>query len=413
MVPRTKLRSRNGCRECKRRHRRCDESRPSCLNCVESNQRCSYLAMIARKPLIPTKTRPVSPSRSAALARVCPSPITGFSGPLDAISVGAAATAAPPAWPIPREEEPFFNMRHFELLHHFHTQLLHHCRTGIAQGIYIHEYFELAIRQALCAPWLMQQILAISSSHLSYLKGRKEDQSPAEATRLQTRGLSLLNQAGTAQLSTADSLAAYFYSVFVSLQAMYETLSSCAPLPDLVTRLVTWFKLARGMTLFMGRYSGPLPLKMQVDERGGCENSHDNPPRVDGKGACNHFADLMMYLETACPDDCSATACKQAADCLHGLYHNITGPKISHTDKVYFAVKWAILVSPEYIRLVDRQHPGALVVLAHYGALLHHARHYWAVGNSGQFIVASVIKYLGLEGAEVFEWLTETLKSAE
>lgn len=35
-------RSRNGCNECRRLHRRCDEEKPACLNCREAGKACSY-----------------------------------------------------------------------------------------------------------------------------------------------------------------------------------------------------------------------------------------------------------------------------------------------------------------------------------------------------------------------------------
>lgn len=35
-------RSRNGCNECRRLHRRCDEGKPACLNCREAGKVCSY-----------------------------------------------------------------------------------------------------------------------------------------------------------------------------------------------------------------------------------------------------------------------------------------------------------------------------------------------------------------------------------
>lgn len=39
-------RSRNGCVECRRLHRRCDEEKPSCANCRDAGKVCSY-----QKPL--------------------------------------------------------------------------------------------------------------------------------------------------------------------------------------------------------------------------------------------------------------------------------------------------------------------------------------------------------------------------
>ncbi|KAH8900341.1 hypothetical protein GQ53DRAFT_835416 [Thozetella sp. PMI_491] len=45
----THNRSRTGCALCKRRHTRCDEGYPSCLNCVKSGDECVYLSFTVRK----------------------------------------------------------------------------------------------------------------------------------------------------------------------------------------------------------------------------------------------------------------------------------------------------------------------------------------------------------------------------
>ena len=35
-------RSRNGCKECRRLHRRCDEGKPECQNCVDAGKPCLF-----------------------------------------------------------------------------------------------------------------------------------------------------------------------------------------------------------------------------------------------------------------------------------------------------------------------------------------------------------------------------------
>ncbi|KAH8889209.1 hypothetical protein GQ53DRAFT_618115, partial [Thozetella sp. PMI_491] len=335
--------SRNGCQQCKRRHRKCDETRPSCVNCRTSKQYCSYLTTTARRPRASTFTEPVSVSRPGLLRTDL------LSGPLDAISVGAAYHVSPSR--SNALEEPIFTMRHMELLHHFRTHLLHHPPTSMAQGLQMDDYFDLAIRQGFHAPWLMQQILAVSASHLSYLQNDRQYSRRSEATLLQMRGLNLLNRAESG-LSAAEGLPAYFFSVFISLQTMVETLSARCPLPELLTRLVAWFRLARGIAVFIDRYSGELPLRMQEPDSAG---------REDHQGIIS--------------------------DCDRGR-----------------PLKWAIVAPPEYAQLAEQRSPYALLVLAHYGFLLHRARHYWAVGDSGQFIVQSITQYLGLEWAELLAW---------
>jgi hypothetical protein len=59
--------------------------------------------------------------------------------------------------------------------------------------------------------------------------------------------------------------------------------------------------------------------------------------------------------------------------------------------------EWTMLVSPQFTALLSAKQPIALVVLCHYAALLHHARHLWQVGDVAVYIFDFVMQYLGTE----------------
>lgn len=40
-------RSRNGCAECRRRRRKCDEHKPACSNCRRAEKTCSYVTQLS------------------------------------------------------------------------------------------------------------------------------------------------------------------------------------------------------------------------------------------------------------------------------------------------------------------------------------------------------------------------------
>ncbi|KAI0428531.1 putative Zn(II)2Cys6 transcription factor [Xylaria sp. FL1042] len=63
MLRRQHTKSRNGCSECKRRHVRCDEQRPSCTNCIKAKRKCEYIFKQRKHqrkqlPIIDTTRRP-------------------------------------------------------------------------------------------------------------------------------------------------------------------------------------------------------------------------------------------------------------------------------------------------------------------------------------------------------------------
>src|ERR1700712_2579631 len=67
--------SRYGCKECKQKHKRCDETRPSCINCVTFEQRCSYLDSVARPSPGVALPSPASSTAISGPQEVAPSPL--------------------------------------------------------------------------------------------------------------------------------------------------------------------------------------------------------------------------------------------------------------------------------------------------------------------------------------------------
>jgi hypothetical protein len=63
---------------------------------------------------------------------------------------------------------------------------------------------------------------------------------------------------------------------------------------------------------------------------------------------------------------------------------------------------WPITVSTEYTVLLTRRRPGALLVLAYFGILLHRYQDLWAVGQSAIYLLNAVGAYLG---ADHDKWL--------
>ncbi|KXJ86057.1 hypothetical protein Micbo1qcDRAFT_168867, partial [Microdochium bolleyi] len=63
--------SRFGCRECKQRHVKCDESRPSCVNCTTVKRHCSFLTTGTATPL-PRLPPVLTPENSSSPASADP-----------------------------------------------------------------------------------------------------------------------------------------------------------------------------------------------------------------------------------------------------------------------------------------------------------------------------------------------------
>jgi hypothetical protein len=78
-------------------------------------------------------------------------------------------------------------------------------------------------------------------------------------------------------------------------------------------------------------------------------------------------------------------------------------------SKLSSLTAWSVLVSREYIDLLSERRGEALVIFAHYGALINTQRDKWVFGDGGEYIVSSISQYLGLEWEEWLRWPMQTL----
>ncbi len=77
------------------------------------------------------------------------------------------------------------------------------------------------------------------------------------------------------------------------------------------------------------------------------------------------------------------------------------------------AQEWLVRVSGEYISLLARRQPEALVVLAYYAVVLHRAREHWIVRDVGEALIRAVGSYLGRYWADWLDWPCRMLEETE
>ncbi|KAH9227505.1 hypothetical protein K456DRAFT_1775164 [Colletotrichum gloeosporioides 23] len=229
--------SRFGCKECKQRHVKCDESRPSCVNCSTALRRCSYL-----------DTETTLPSPSAFMYQ-CPSPAASTE------SSAAAAGSIPIEQPLYRPQYPPtepYDLLHMELLFHFEHELGAEMEFGDSTR---EKFQRMSIKQALGTPYLMDELLALSAAHMSTLPGKDQAFYRAEATRLQTRALSQFNLA-KAEVSNDNFLAIFLYSTWLGQHVLFDTFIHQGNFATVLDKLVHCMNLHRGIrTIVAGSWS--------------------------------------------------------------------------------------------------------------------------------------------------------------
>ncbi|CVL08707.1 uncharacterized protein FMAN_06855 [Fusarium mangiferae] len=362
--------SRKGCLECKRRHIRCDEGKPICINCITAERSCEYRE---RK----------SPNLNDA---------TLSSSELNAtLMQDADNSSATSSLRIKKAQTTDVNMSHLELLAHF------------SFAIYAPELEEddlstkLVLEAALKEEYLMLEVLAISARHLSTTDTDEADCYSRKAVELQTKAIELFNNADTVAADD-NPIARLLFSSVLGRHMLVDVLARRdADLETFIDRFTQGARVHRGVRavttaqeweILLTSKVGPLITK-GLDPLG----YHDTPPLRP------HFTSLLS--RTARLDDHDKEACTKALCMIEGALDDLQYP-----DRSSFALRmifvWPILLPERFIVLLERGIPEAIAIMGRYSILLHAGESLWQVMDVGPYLLMLVSSFLG---SDWDEWL--------
>lgn len=365
--------SRNGCRECKQRHKKCDETSPTCLNCTITNRSCSYRL-----------TRPMHRfSRPKAVSCV---------STLSVRTLSPTIQCNTQQWQAQQ-----YDLGHLELLHHFESGAFEASMLPLPVSI------RMAIMQcALTDPYLMDQILALSAAHMSTFRRGQQQMFSNKAMELQTRALSLFNRVET-DISKQNSRSWFLYASFLGLQIMFETFQ-CRNFQSFFDKLATYFPVHRGVHAVI-KSTWPT-IRDIVEEIVGQRQIKDSVEADrERPEECGHLDSLIHESDL---QELDKEACSQAVIALQHIFEIFEVDSGAHI-RIPFTVSWTILVSARFGDMVRSRIPEALIILSFYAVLLHRLRTFWVFGDSGRFLIQSISAYLGTQWEQWLLWPNQQL----
>ncbi|KAL6801535.1 hypothetical protein J3E68DRAFT_223315 [Trichoderma sp. SZMC 28012] len=375
--------SRHGCRECKQRHKKCDESSPICLNCSITNRSCSY-----RHTRPAYRTFRAKPAESLLTPTPSPSP-----------SPSAVPSAVPPHLPWVTQEwrDQAYGMGHLELFHHLESR-------GLEKASILPlppSTRRVVMQCALANPYLMDQLLALSAAHMSTVHRGQQQIFRTKATELQTRALSLFNRSELA-MSQQNSCAWFLYASLLGLQVMFETFQS-NDFNSFLEQLGTYFPVHQGVRAVIQK-AWPT-IKDIVD---GIVGHRDfSGARGLGKRRPQECDDVISLINECDLEESDKDVCLEAIEILQWIFEL---HRISPATRVHFTVAFSILIPARFGEMLRERIPEALIILSFHAVLLHRLRHFWVFGPSGRFLVESISTYLGTPWARWLVWPNEQLK---
>ncbi|KIW68193.1 hypothetical protein PV04_04154 [Phialophora macrospora] len=356
--------SRFGCKECKGRRIKCDESRPSCGNCVRSHAVCLYAAATRTKPAA-AATPYHTPTESETQASVSPSPL-----------------ALPPASLLPSPSSPPFELIDLVLMNHFTAVTSLHLFSGERQA----QLWQQEVpRQAGSSPMLMHGLLAVAALHLA--QGELE---PSSHLRYQSRGfyhhalgLQLFN-AEVARLppQSLDILFTFAILLAVWVYASPVTELAVISLDDVLDKL----EMVRGCKKLFEMHREAI-----IDKPIGRFAEHRL--KVCNRRQLSPASEALSYLRSIAADAINLAAIDQLESALHNYACDETHTKTA-------AVLPAIVSDKFWARLRAHE-PLAVLIFAHYAIMSHphQGRWWWMAGWPERILQAAEVALTSAEKA--------------
>ncbi|KAK4171845.1 hypothetical protein QBC36DRAFT_198413 [Triangularia setosa] len=404
MMRRRHKKSRRGCLECKKRHIKCDETRPRCINCTTVERDCQYSTAGYQSPS-ETSGSPLPISQPALV------PSTGSASA--SASVPAPVSASDPAVPaLPPVAAPMLDG--YPLAHAgdmngkvdiVHMQLFYHYMTNHAVIYPFVDYDgdlkRIIIQVALREPFLLHSILAMASRHLSMTGSSNTAYYHDLAIELQTHALSLFNSfdVGYFAQSIERRVPVFLFSAILGFHALCDMLA-CRDdtFTSNLARLTGYFRLHRGILAVMeGHWEDLKKTELSI--------LFDNiVPRWyeisdDGGSDCNSVKQRIEASPNL--DDEQKKAFSNVLKYLQWVFD----ARPNYRSRAHLLCSFAVMIPRPFVDAVETGKPEALVILAYFYVALHFCRDVWLIGNSGQFLFTSVASHLNQLGPEWAAWL--------
>ncbi|KAJ5197359.1 hypothetical protein N7449_007838 [Penicillium cf. viridicatum] len=376
MARRTHKKSRNGCIECKRRHMKCDEKRPICSNCISSQRHCEFLEPV-----------PTEQSRSVRSESATASPAV----------VSPAVTSSPAQEPSNNPEDAPVNMLHVELVHNLSSETMKSFNHSNIP-------FQDILRYGIGVPYLMNELLSLSSLHLSIVRPGQRDFYRHHSTQLQSYALSSFNSSSS-QINDKNYVAAFLFAGILGLRMLCETLVyRDNDFEGFLDQFVQYIVLHYGVRTVAG--GGRWQLLQQTALKPILDLGARIPSENESLGpVCRVLLDRIKSLGH---NDTTTKTYEQTIQALQSII-TVIDNQVPGSNSLDVLIAWPILVPREYTDLVAQRKCEALVILAHFGALVDTHKHSWVFCDGGKYLVDSITQYLGPQWEEWLHWPQQSL----
>lgn len=295
------------------------------------------------------------------------------------------------------------NVDHMELLIHFSLTKA----AAFTEFEKSNELLELGtnliLQKAMTNTTLLHQVLAISARYLSLKRPERHDHYSHQAVQLQTKAIELFQQ--TKKFDETNCEAMLLFSSLLNRQVLADALSNReGDFSAFLGRFIQAGQLHRGIRV-VSRDTWPMLLKSDLSPLLQSCGSDPADRQEEGK-ECETLRQLIDLSSTL--DPVGKEACRSAVHFIQIGFDDVKRPQAHYAayNMIYLLF---IFLPEEYVALLTKHAPEALIIMSYFAVLLHYGRENWVVGDSGAFLLHGISKYLGVEWVHWLEWPLQQL----
>ncbi|KAF2626508.1 hypothetical protein BU25DRAFT_343901 [Macroventuria anomochaeta] len=389
--------SRGGCAECKRRHIKCGEEKPSCLHCIRYNIPCIYRqALTAASDVVSAEDS--SPQSDPSWQSI------GLDDYIDGSpGVISATTGA---------SKDLFKMKDMALLHHWITVAGYSILNTHELDYYWHSVIPSI---GFNHQYVMHSILSLSALHLVHSSPSDRGSSLLVATEHRSKALDGftedLRNVGPSNSSAlfANAMLTFFYA-FVSFSKTFDDVCANTKVRTAHILGAEWILLVRGTAdvlepVYDHVREGPLRSFLDL-------HNFDNLDPTDSVHT-SAFSKRLVEINNIWAADEHAEVYNETLHILRrcsvwmeqfGTMQD--GVEVSWGYNRFYSGPfiWLFSAPRKYFVLQQQRQPPALIIFAYYGTLLHRLNSYWWAEGCGQSIVSTVHGCLGPYWSSWIDW---------
>lgn len=256
----------------------------------------------------------------------------------------------------------------------------------------------------LNAPYLMNELLSLSALHLSITRPAKRGFYQHHSTQLQNYALSSFN-ALSSHITDENTVPIFLFAAVLGLHKLSETLVyRDDDFEVFLDQFVQYCVLHRGVRIVAGQ--GRWQLLQQTNLKPLLDVGDEFPSLDSTLGPiCQELSDRIQGLAL---EDSTTKIYLQATRAVQCVISVMEG-RARGANNVDILMAWSVLVPEEFVTLVSERREVALVIFAHYGALVHTHRDQWMFCDGGEYLINSISQYLGSQWEEWLRWPRQSL----